>query len=146
MFGTSKAMVAAVASLLAGAGALVSPASAAAQEPTTVTGCLSKGAAEGTFSIKGTDDKSYSLTSTSVKLDGHVGHKVTVTGTPAGVETGAVKDTGAAAAKDTGIAPDTGMKHEPGMKHDTGMKEETGAAGEGALNVTSLKMDSAECS
>jgi hypothetical protein len=135
MFGTSKALLAAVASLLAGAGALVSPASAAAQEPTTVTGCLSKGAAEGTFSIKGTDGKAYSLTSTTTKLDSHVGHKVTVTGTSAGVETGAVKD--------TSMAHDTSMA---GMAHDTGIKKETAGAGGGTLNVTSLKMVSATCS
>lgn len=142
MFGTSKALLAAMAGLLAGP--LVAPAPAAAQEPTTITGCLSKGAAEGTFTIKGTDDKSYSLTSTTVKLDGHVGHKVTVAGTPAGVETGAVKDTGMAG--ETGMAKDTGMTHDTGMAHDTGMKKETAAAGGGALNVTSLKMVSAECS
>ena len=136
MFGTSKALLAAMAALLAGA--LVSPPSAAAQEPTTVTGCLSKGAAAGTFSIKGTDGKAHSLTSTTTKLDPHVGHKVTVTGMQAGVETAAVKD--------TGMAEHTGMAHDTAMAHDTGMKKETAGAGGGALNVTSLKMVSAKCS
>ncbi len=140
MFGTSKALLAAAVGLLAGA--LASP--AAAQEPANVTGCLSKGAAEGTFSLKGEDGKAYSLTSSTVKLDGHVGHKVTVTGTSAGVETGLAKDTGKA--KETGMAKDTGMAEHTGMAHDTGMKKETAAAGGGALNVTTLKHVSPECS
>ena len=148
MFDTSKAMVAAaVAALLAGALAL--PASAVAQEPTTVTGCLSKGADEGTFSITGEDGKAYPLSSTSVVLEGHVGHKVTVTGTPAVVETGAVTDTGMA--RDTGTVGDTGMTHRPGMAHDSAkaqemdMPKETAEAGGGSLNVTSLKHVSPEC-
>ncbi len=145
MFGTSKALLA-VAGLLAGT--LVSPAPAAAQEPTTITGCLSKGAAGGSFSIKGDDGKTYALTSTSVKLDGHVGHKVTVTGNPAGLETGMAKDTGMA--RDTTVAGDTGMKHDD-MKHDaamatdTGMKKEAAAPGGGAFEVTNVAHVSAEC-
>ncbi len=136
MFGTSKALLAAMAGLLAGA--LVAPGPASAQEPTSVTGCLSKGTAGGTFSISGIDGKAYSLTSTTVKLESHVGHKVTVTGAPAAVETGAVTD--------TGMAKDTGMAHDTGMTKDTGMKKETAATGGGALNVTRLTMVSADCS
>jgi hypothetical protein len=145
MFDTSKAMVAAaVAALLTGA--LASPTPAAAQQPTTVTGCLSKGAGPGTFNIKGDDGKSYELNSKTVGLDGHVGHKVTVTGTPAGMETGAVSDTGMA-----GMAHDTAMAKAPGMKHDTGMAKEkempkeAAMAGGGTFNVTGLKHVSAEC-
>jgi len=46
----------------------------------TVTGCLQKGDAPGGFSITGEDGKIWGLYSTSVKLDQHLGHKVTVTG------------------------------------------------------------------
>jgi hypothetical protein len=144
MFGTSKALLAAAAVLLAGA---IVPATAAAQEPTTVTGCLSKGESPGTFAIKDAGGKSYWLTSTTVKLDGHVGHKVTITGSPAQLETGAVKDTAAAAAGgQTGMAPDTGMKHHEDMGKDTGQKAAAAPAGGGTLNVTDMKMVSASCS
>jgi hypothetical protein len=126
MFGMSKALLVAAGGLLAAA--IVAPAPAGAQQPTSVTGCLSKGMAKDTFSIQGSDGKSYSLTSTSVKLDQHVGHKVTVTGTAAGMETGALKDTSAKA------------------RMDTSMKKPTGAAaGGGTLNVTNLKMVSTQC-
>ena len=46
----------------------------------TVTGCLQKGDEAGEFSIKGEDGKTWGLRSTSVKLDQHIGHQVTVTG------------------------------------------------------------------
>src|SRR5229473_6737570 len=46
----------------------------------TVTGCLQKGDEAGEFSITGEDGKTWGLHSTSVKLDQHLGHKVTVTG------------------------------------------------------------------
>jgi SH3 domain-containing YSC84-like protein 1 len=49
----------------------------------TVTGCLQKGDEPGEFSITGEDGKSWGLRSSSVKLDQHVGHQVTVTGTAA---------------------------------------------------------------
>jgi hypothetical protein len=62
-----------------------------------------------------------------VKLDEHVGHKVTVTGKSAAVETGALKDTSMKAMK------------------DTSMKKETGATGAGGLSVSSLKMVSTQC-
>lgn len=61
---------------------------AVAQEPqqpagaeTTVTGCLQKGDEPGAVSIIGEDGRNWELHSTSVKLDEHIGHKVTVTGT-----------------------------------------------------------------
>ena len=125
MFSTSKALLAAVVGTLAGAMAV--PAAVQAQQPTTVTGCLSKGATKDAFTLEGTDGKSYALTSSTVKLDQHVGHKVAVTGTAPAMETGAMKDTGMAMAK------------------DTSMKHETGAAGANALNVSNLKMISAQC-
>ena len=148
MFYTSKAtVVAAVAALLAGA--LASPAPAEAQQPTTVTGCLSKGADDNSYGIKGEDGKSHTLSSATVALEGHVGHKVKVTGTPAGVETGVLTDTGMV--RDTGTVGDTGMTHREGMPHDTSMTKEmdlpkeTTETGGGSLNVTSLEHVSAEC-
>jgi len=46
----------------------------------TVTGCLQKGHEAGEFSITGEDGKTWELSSKSVKLDEHLGHQVTVTG------------------------------------------------------------------
>ena len=53
----------------------------AAAQPLTVTGCLQKGTQPGEVTITGADGKSYDLRSDSVKLDQHIGHQVTVTGT-----------------------------------------------------------------
>jgi hypothetical protein len=50
----------------------------------TVTGCLQKGDEAGEFSIAGQDGKVWGLRSSTVKLEDHVGHKVTVTGTASG--------------------------------------------------------------
>ena len=49
-------------------------------KPVTVSGCLQKGDEPGEYSIKGADGKAYGLRSTTVKLAGHLNHKVTVTG------------------------------------------------------------------
>lgn len=46
----------------------------------TVTGCLQKGDEPSEFSIRGEDGKVWGLKSTSVKLEEHLGHTVTVTG------------------------------------------------------------------
>jgi len=46
----------------------------------TVTGCLQKGDEPGEFSIEGADGKLWGLRSSTVKLEDHVGHKVTVAG------------------------------------------------------------------
>jgi hypothetical protein len=51
-----------------------------AEKSQTVTGCLQKGDEAGEFSIKGEDGKTWGLRSTSVKLEQHIGHQVTVTG------------------------------------------------------------------
>jgi hypothetical protein len=140
MLETSRVLGAAVAALLAGA--LVSPTPVAAQETTTVTGCLSRGATEGAFSIKSEDGKSHELSSTTVPLEGHIGHTVTVTGTAPGVETGAVTD--------TGMVRDTGMAYHPGTAYEVEEMQEKAkeAAGTGprALTVTSLKHESPVCS
>ena len=47
-----------------------------------VTGCLQKGDQPDQFSITGEDGKSWDLRSSTVKLAEHVGHQVTVTGSP----------------------------------------------------------------
>jgi hypothetical protein len=47
----------------------------------TVTGCLQKGQEAGTYTLTSKDGKTYSVTSKSVHLNGHVGHTVTLTGT-----------------------------------------------------------------
>ena len=49
----------------------------------SVTGCLEKGSGSGSYTITGADGKKYDLraSDTSLKLDTHVGHKVTITGT-----------------------------------------------------------------
>jgi Protein of unknown function (DUF5818) len=134
MFSMSKTLLAAALTLLVGT--LVSAAPAAAQEPTTarphphragqrVTGCLSKGPGEGTFTLQQDDGKSFALASTTVKLDEHVGHTVTVKGTPPAVVADAV--TG----KDTGMVKDTVMQR-------------MGPPG-GVLNVTSVTHVKPEC-
>lgn len=46
----------------------------------TVTGCLTKGDEPNEYKITSTDGKMYGLRSTSVNLDEHLNHKVTVTG------------------------------------------------------------------
>ncbi len=48
----------------------------------TVIGCLQKGDQPDQFSITGEDGKSWDLRSTTVKLADHVGHQVTITGSP----------------------------------------------------------------
>src|SRR6266852_8475158 len=46
----------------------------------SVTGCLQKGDEPGEFSITGADGKTWGLRSSNVKLEQHVGHQVTITG------------------------------------------------------------------
>ena len=53
-----------------------------ASKTKTVTGCLQKGDQPDEFSITGEDGKSWDLRSSTVKLAEHVGHQVTVTGSP----------------------------------------------------------------
>jgi hypothetical protein len=83
----------------------------------TLTGCLKKGEEKGEYAITAKNGKTYGLRSSKVSLGGHLGHTVTVVGTP-------VKE-----------------------KEDEDEKAESkGASTEaGDLSVTSLKMVSATC-
>ena len=58
-----------------------SEARAEIKQNVTVTGCLQKGDEAGEFSILGENGKEWDLRSSTVKLEDHVGHKVTVAGT-----------------------------------------------------------------
>jgi hypothetical protein len=91
-----------------------------ASKTTTVTGCLQKGDQPDQFSITGEDGKSWDLRSTTVKLADHVGHQVTVTGSP-------TRDAKAEEKKE-------------GQVENAAEKKELGE-----LRVTSLKMVSQNC-
>ena len=86
-----------------------------------VTGCLQKGDEAGGFALTGDDGKMWELRSKSVKLADHVGHKVTVTGSPA----------------------HHSKTHEEKMEKDE--KKESAGKEYGDLRVTSLKMVSESC-
>jgi len=92
-----------------------------AEKSQIVTGCLQKGDEAGEFSIKGEDGKTWGLRSTSVKLDQHIGHQVTVTGST-------THETKAEEKKE-------------GQVENAGSKTEYAD-----LTVTSLKMVSESCS
>ena len=92
-----------------------------AEKSQTVTGCLQKGDEAGEFAIKGEDGKTWGLRSTSVKLDQHIGHQVTVTGST-------THETKAEERKE-------------GQVQNAGSKTEYAD-----LTVTSLKMVSESCS
>jgi len=91
----------------------------------TVTGCLQKGDEAGEFSIKGEDGKTWGLRSTTVKLDQHLGHQVTITGS----------------------TTQESAKTEKAEEKKEGQVENASSKAEYAdLNVTDLKMVSATCS
>ena len=98
------------------------PKMAAAAKETTVTGCLQKGDEAGEFAITGEDGKLFGLRSTTVKLEEHVGHKVTVAGTSTEAKADATKE------KKEGTVEKAAAKED--------IKD---------LNVTSLKMVSDSC-
>ena len=85
-----------------------------------VTGCLQKSDQLGQFAITGEDGKTWDLRSTTVKLAAHVGHQVTVTGSP-------IRETKAADKKE-------------GQVENAAGKQEVGE-----LRVTRLKMVSQSC-
>ncbi len=90
----------------------------------TVTGCLQKGDEPGEFSIQGEDGKVWGLKSSNVKLEEHLGHTVTVTGS----------------AKKESSAEEKKEKKE-GEVEKASNKEEYGD-----IRVASLKMVSESCS
>ena len=93
----------------------------------TVTGCLQKGDEADEFSITGKDGKTWGLRSSTVKLDQHVGHEVTVSGS-------AHRESEAEEKKEK-------AEHKEGQMEKAGEKEEYGD-----LRVTDLKMVSETCS
>ena len=95
-----------------------------AAQSQTVTGCLQKADASGEFSITGEDGKTWELRSTTVKLDQHLGHKVTVTGS-----------TTHESAK-----TEKAEEKKEGQVENAGTKEEFAD-----ITVTSLKMVSDSC-
>src|SRR6516225_3545204 len=92
-----------------------------AQPTKTVVGCLQKGDEPGEFAIRGEDGMVWELKSTTVKLEEHIGHKVSVTG-PA-------KEEAKEEAKDKQREKREGDV-EPASKHEE----------YGDIRVTSLKM------
>jgi hypothetical protein len=90
----------------------------------TVTGCLQKGEQAAEFSITGEDGKSWDLSSTTIKLDEHVGHQVTVTGS----------------AHRESKATEKAEEKKEGQVEKAAGKEEYGD-----LRVTELKMVSETC-
>jgi uncharacterized protein (DUF1684 family) len=93
----------------------------AADKTKTVTGCLQKGDQPGETMLTAADGKSWELHSDSVKLEQHIGHQVTVTGT-------ASRETKAEEKKE-------------GQMEKAAGKEEYGD-----LQVTDLKMVNETCS
>ena len=91
----------------------------------TVTGCLQKGHEPGELSITGEDGKTWDVTSKSVRLDEHVGHQVTLTGS----------------AHRESKAQEKAEEKKEGHVEKAAGKEEYGD-----LRVTDLKMVSETCS
>jgi len=94
-----------------------------AKEAKTVTGCLQKGDEPGEFALKADDGKVWELKSSSVKLEEHLGHKVSVTGS----------------GKEESRAGEKKERNE-GAVEKAANKEEYGE-----IRVTSLKMISDSC-
>jgi len=91
----------------------------------SVTGCLQKGDEAGEFSITGEDGKTWGLRSTSVKLDQHIGHQVTVTGS---------------------TTHETKAQEKAEEKKEGQVENAASKAEYADLTVTSLKMVSETCS
>ena len=115
MLGPSKMSLALAGSLLA---AGMSPLAAAASrlagpdavlrlgpQPVTITGCLEEGDEQGEFHLTTKDGKTYDVKSTTVPLAKHVGHTVSITGTPVKPEPGEEKQ------GEAGELEVTAMKH-----------------------------------
>jgi hypothetical protein len=99
---------------------------AAKPTPTkTLTGCLQKGTEAAVFSITAEDGKAWDLSSTTVKLDQHVGHQVTVTGS---------------------VHHESKAQEKAEEKKEGQMEKAAGKEEYGDLRVTDLKMVSETCS
>jgi hypothetical protein len=94
---------------------------ASAHSAHRVTGCLQKGEEEGGFTITAEDGKVWELHGKKVPLASHVGHTVTVTGSP---------------------AKESKAEEE---KIEANEKKEAGEKKHGDLRVSSLKMVSDSC-
>jgi len=94
-------------------------------KPIRVTGCLQTGDEENEFVITNKAGKKYEITSTSVGLTGHVGHRVTVKGTM--------------------VAEEKAENEAKEEKDEKGEKEEAQEHEGGHLLVTSLTMLSPKC-
>jgi hypothetical protein len=89
-------------------------------KPKTVTGCLTKGSQPGEVTLTTANGKAWELRSDSVKLEEHIGHQVSATGT---------------------------VTHETKAEEKKEGRMETAASKEayGDLNVTEVKMVSETC-
>jgi hypothetical protein len=85
-----------------------------------VTGCIRKGDETSVVFITGEDGKTWELRSSSVKLDRHIGHKVTVTGS-------------------------TTLESKAEEKREEKVEKAAGKEDCGDLRVTSLKLISQTC-
>jgi hypothetical protein len=94
-------------------------------KPIRVTGCLQKADEENEFVITNKAGKKYEITSKSVALAGHVGHRVTVKGTM--------------------VAEEKAENEAKEEKDEKGEKEEAQEHEGGHLLVTSLTMLSPKC-
>jgi len=92
---------------------------------TTVTGCLQKGSKATELSLTAEDGKIWDLSSTTVKLDEHVGHQVTVTGS---------------------VHHESKAQEKAEEKKEAQMEKAAGKEEYGDLRVTDLKMVSETCS
>ncbi len=90
----------------------------------TLTGCLQKGTEAAVFSITAEDGKNWDLSSTTVKLDEHVGHQVTVTGS---------------------VHHESKAQEQAEEKKEGQMEKAAGKEEYGDLRVTDLKMVSETC-
>lgn len=90
----------------------------------TLTGCLQKGTEAAVFSITAEDGKNWDLSSTTVKLDEHVGHQVTVTGS---------------------VHHESKAQEKAEEKKEGQMEKAAGKEEYGDLRVTDLKMVSETC-
>jgi hypothetical protein len=91
----------------------------------TLTGCLQKGTEAAVFSLTAEDGKAWDLSSTTVKLDEHVGHQVTVSGS---------------------VHHESKAQEKAEEKKEGQMEKAAGKEEYGDLRVTDLKMVSETCS